>query len=115
MGVILDSIVTSIDYSNSYSDNITVNKEPAVIVKTSDGRTYKGSHMIIATPVTALQNNKIKFFPSLPKNKIEAINQVYMASGCKVWIEFSTKFYADLQLITPLSTIRKSKQHRFFQ
>jgi len=87
----LDSVVESIDYRND-----------AVIVTTIDGRVYSGSHAIVATPVTILQNNVIEFIPPLPTSKIKALEKVYMAPGLKIWLEFDDKFYPDLQLSSSL-------------
>ena len=49
--------------------------------------------MILTVPVKLLKNQAISFTPSLPSDKIQAINSVTVWDGCKAFIEFSEKFY----------------------
>ena len=85
----LNAVVISIDYSS----------EDSITVETADGRTFVGSHVIVATPVTILQDGDIiEFNPPLPETKQVALQQVYMTAGLKVWVEFDEKFYPDMQI-----------------
>ena len=90
----LNAAVTSIDYSS----------EDSITVESTDGRTFVGSHVIVATPVTTLQDGDIKFSPPLPGTKQVALQQVYMTAGLKVWVEFDKKFYPDMQIPGTIST-----------
>lgn len=83
----LNAVVNSIDYSNS--DFVTVT--------TKDGRSFTGTHAILATPVTVLQDGDIVFNPPLPIAKQQAIDDVYMTAGLKAMIEFDERFYPDIQ------------------
>jgi len=90
----LNAAVTSVDYSNA----------TRVTVETADGRTFSGSHVIVATPVTILQDGDIEFVPPLPEKKQAALQQVYMTAGLKAWLEFDERFFPDMQIAGSLST-----------
>ena len=79
--VMFNKIVTEVDYSTD-----------EVIVKTADEE-FKGAKVIVTAPVKILQNQSIQFTPSLPNDKLEAINEIKVWDGCKAFIEFSEKFY----------------------
>jgi len=84
----LNTIVRTVDYSNpSY-----------VSVITQAGTELRADKVIIATPVTVLQQDDITFVPALPADKQSAIDSVKMGAGLKVYIEFSRRFYPDMVL-----------------
>jgi len=91
----LNAVVTSIDYSQS----------EYVMVKTQDGREFKGSRVIVATPVSILQKNLIQFTPALNQEKLTEINKVDMAPGLKVFLAFDKRFYPDIQFTTGIFSI----------
>jgi len=100
----LDSPVASIDYSNP--DQVTV--------RTTDGRVFTGSQVIVATPVTILQDGDIEFNPPLPTAKVAALDRVYMTAGLKAWIEFDERFYPDWQMTTGLTTFLSADTALYF-
>ncbi len=77
----INEVVKSIEYS---SDKVRIETEK---------EKYVGDKIIITVPVKLLQNESIKFIPSLPSEKNEAIKKVTVWGGCKMFIEFSEKFY----------------------
>ncbi len=81
----LNSPINEINYSGG-----------KVSMKTLEGQVYEADRVIITVPLTILQNEYINFIPSLPSEKMDAINEVPMPDGIKVFIEFSEKFYPDI-------------------
>jgi len=53
-------------------------------------------------PIKILQTGSINFNPALSEDKWNAINEVHIPPGMKVFIEFSKRFYPDIQLTGPL-------------
>ncbi len=86
------------------SDKIVLNKPIAeinyqgdkVLLSTDSNETFEAEKVLITTPVKTLQNNQIIFQPSLPTEKKEAINKIFMGDGIKIFIEFKEKFYPDI-------------------
>ncbi len=78
--------VNQIDYSGD-----------TVSVRTASAE-FTGDRVLLTVPIKILQENSIAFTPSLPANKVNAINQVKMGDGIKVFIEFSERFYPDILL-----------------
>ena len=72
--------------------------EQGVTVKTTDGRTFRGDKVLVAVPLTVLQSGDIQFVPQLPKKKLKALAGGHMVPGLKCFIEFSERFYPDMQL-----------------
>lgn len=83
--LILNTPVTSIDYT---ADQVVLN--------TATGQRYQADKVLITVPLTILQQERIDFTPALPAAKKEAISQVSMGDGIKVFIAFKTKFYPDV-------------------
>lgn len=95
--------VNTINYSDS---------EKPVSVTCRDGRSFRGDHVIVAVPVTVLQSpSQIDFVPSLPKDKLDALEEVRMPPGSKLFLKFSNRFYDEaFQLIEESAT----ENERFF-
>ncbi len=85
--IVYNSPVTEIDYNSN-----------KVKVQSQDGEIREADKVILTVPLTILQNNFINFLPALPSEKTEALNQVSMPDGIKVFIEFSERFYPDILL-----------------
>lgn len=83
--------VTAIDYSGD-----------KVIVETLDD-TFEADKVLVTVPLTILQNKLINFKPALPTAKTDAIDQVSMPDGLKVFIEFKERFYPDIVMFGGLS------------
>ncbi|MDB4223701.1 FAD-dependent oxidoreductase, partial [Granulosicoccus sp.] len=64
-------------------------------VKVTDaaGRVRTADHVIVTIPVKLMQRGDIEFMPALPPYKRKAINNAYVWSGLKAFIEFDEKFY----------------------
>lgn len=63
-----------------------------------NGNQLVADKVIVTVPLTVLQNDVISFDPPLPAPKTNALNNVEMPSGLKVFIEFSENFYPDIIL-----------------
>ncbi len=77
--------VTNIDFSGS-----------EINVTDQNSNSYLADKIILTVPLTVLQNDVISFIPGLPTTKTNALSNVDMPSGIKVFIEFSEKFYPDI-------------------
>ncbi|KAL3931985.1 MAG: hypothetical protein SGBAC_011062 [Bacillariaceae sp.] len=88
--VILKSVVKTIDYGY---------EKPIVFCE--DGRTYEGSYVIVTASMKVLQDGMISFVPSLPSRYQEAIDDIKMGSGIKVFLEFTEKFFPDIFSLDP--------------
>ena len=75
------TIVSSIDYTG---DQIEV---------TSQNAKFLADKVIVSVPLKILQERDISFVPSLPKDKLGAIDNTTIWEGFKAFFKFSTKFY----------------------
>ena len=82
--VTVNSIVNTIDYSSD-----------KVLVSTNSGQQFSADKVLITVPITILQSNDISFVPTLPVKKTTAFSEIGMGAGMKVFMKFSTRFYAD--------------------
>ena len=80
--IIYDTQVVSIDYS-----------QPKIILTDQNGSTYEADKVIIAVPLTVLQQNSIAFTPALPATKISAINGIGIGAGMKIILKFNAAFW----------------------
>jgi monoamine oxidase len=46
--------------------------------------------------------NSVHFIPELPESKVQAVQNVFVPSGIKVWIEFDEQFYPDVQTVSTI-------------
>ena len=83
--IILNKPITEINYQGD-----------KVILSTNNNDTFEADKVLITTPIKTLQNEQIAFQPSLPSDKKEAINKIFMGDGIKIFIEFKEKFYPDI-------------------
>jgi len=79
----LEWVVKSINYETPDEIKITNQK----------GETVVCQRVVVAVPITILQDNDIQFIPSLPKYKTEAINNIKMYSAMKIVLKFSRRFW----------------------
>ena len=82
--IILNTPVQSIDYS---ADKI--------IVHDINNVAYSADKVIVTVPISILKLNEITFNPALPTEKTDAFAKFGMGPGMKVFLKFSSKFYAD--------------------
>lgn len=85
--IVYNSPITEIDYTGSQ-----------VVLTNNQGTTFSADKVIVTVPLPILQNNFIQFTPSLPSEKIAAINNIDIPDGIKVFIEFEERFYPDLTI-----------------
>ena len=78
----LDTQIININYTGSQ-----------IICTDQNGIIYTADKVIITVPITILQQNIIAFTPSLPANKVDAINRIGMGAGMKINLKFSTPFW----------------------
>ena len=89
-----NSIVDTVDYSGPKSGSDNGGNQIQIILRDTDD-VITADKVIVATPVSILQNRDITFIPTLPNDKWNAIDKVEFAPGLKVWLVFGTKFYDD--------------------
>ncbi|UTW63134.1 FAD-dependent oxidoreductase [bacterium SCSIO 12741] len=77
--------ITRIDYSSSLVEVVDQN-----------GITHTADRVILTVPLAILQKGFIGFTPPLPEEKVNAMNEVSIPPGLKVFMKFSKKFYPDL-------------------
>jgi lysine-specific histone demethylase 1B len=80
--ILLNTIVTKIDYSQSI-----------IQLTDSNNNLYQADKVIITVPITILKSGDIQFSPSLPNEKTTAFSKIGMDAGMKVFLKFSTKFF----------------------
>ena len=97
--VVYNAVVNRIEYRSSDNKDGESTNAAAVQVSTVDGQQYTGSHVIVATPVTILQDRDIEFVPNLPSYKWNAIDGVDMVPGSKVWLDLDPEHasFADVE------------------
>lgn len=79
-----NSVVTSIDYTNS-----------KIKVTTENGQTFEADKVIVTASLKILKDGDITFLPTLPSHKQNAINSANFWGGLKVFLEFSNQFYPE--------------------
>jgi monoamine oxidase len=89
--IVYNSPVTEIDYSGA-----------KVNVTTSNNTTFEGDKVLVTVPIAILKSNAISFVPSFPSNKVDAMNNINIPPGIKVFIEFAERFYPDITVMGPL-------------
>lgn len=80
--ILLNTIVTKIDYSQSI-----------IQLTDSNNNLYQADKVIITVPITILKSGDIQFSPSLPNEKTTAFSKIGMDAGMKVFLKFSNKFF----------------------
>jgi monoamine oxidase len=90
--LVMGAVVNRIDYDANMQDTTPIQ------VTTANGQTFGGTHVIVATPVTILQDKDIDFTPDLPTATWKALIDVEMAPGLKAWLEFDEAIvFPDMQ------------------
>jgi len=77
-----NSPVTSIDYSGAKT-----------MISLQGGEIIEANKVIVTVPITILQEGSISFTPSLPGSKLNALNNIGMDAGMKVFIRFNGNFW----------------------
>jgi monoamine oxidase len=103
-GAILDKIklntqIKRIDYTNE-----------KIVVEDQNGNIFYADKVIITVPLSVLKDSDIQFAPSLPDNKINAIEKLKMDVGIKIILKFSNRFWgATINSISGTGIIKKFK------
>lgn len=64
-----------------------------VKVWTESGTVIEGDSVIVTVPLSIIKKGLIEFVPPLPKEKVEAMNNLHMRSGGKVFVKFKKNFW----------------------
>jgi monoamine oxidase len=80
--VVLNEPVQTIDYSG-----------PNVRVKSILGNEFIADRVLVTIPLAMLKNNSIEFQPSLPPEKLQAIQSIEMGNGIKITLKFTSPFW----------------------
>jgi monoamine oxidase len=103
--LVLDAAVKTIDYSDP----------DTILVTTRDGQVREADYVILAVPISILQNETIlELIPTPPKSKVNAIQKVEMAVGLKAWLEFETTFWLDVQYTGSLLSAFFREDRQYF-
>ena len=82
-------IVTQIDYSGK-----------GVKVTCRNGKSFEADRLILTVPLSVLKSRTLQFEPPLPSEKVDAIEQLGIGAGMKVFLQFNERFWPeDLQVI----------------
>jgi len=81
---------------NKTVTNITVTTDEfntTVVVETSEGISYVGSHVIVTVPLGVLKTDMITFDPPLPQEKLDAINRTGWGVVERIVLTFENNFW----------------------
>ncbi|WP_196890418.1 flavin monoamine oxidase family protein [Aureivirga marina] len=85
--IYLSCPVSKIDYSGE-------------LIKVTVGeKIYEVDKVIVTVSVKVLQEGYIEFVPALPAEKLEAINNIGMEEGMKVFLKFTDNFFQDAMIV----------------
>ena len=76
--------ITRVDYSGDQ-----------VVLTDNQGGRHTADKVIITVPLRILQLGWVNFVPALPQDKQDAIEEAFIWSGIKIFIEFSEKFFPE--------------------
>ncbi|EGG23218.1 putative amino oxidase [Cavenderia fasciculata] len=77
------------------------NQDSLTRVELQNGETILAKKVIVTVPLAILKRGDIKFEPSLPKEKQEAIRIMQMDGGMKIIAKFSHKFWTHTTRVSP--------------
>jgi hypothetical protein len=64
-----------------------------LILQNSRGESIEADRVVMAVPLTVLQNDAIKFSPALPQSKVSAISRIKMTHGHKCIAAFKERLW----------------------
>jgi monoamine oxidase len=82
--IIYNAPVKNVDYNLDKTEITTENNDK-----------YTADKVVITSSVNVLKNGSINFAPNLPDDKKEALNNITMPAGLKVYFKMQQKFYKD--------------------
>ena len=84
--------VKTIYWNLNCSESNEINK--LAFVRLKNGGFIKGKHLLVTVPVGVLKhNNGIDFIPQLPKDKLEALENIRFGCVHKVFLKFHQQFW----------------------
>ena len=84
VNVLTNQKVTEIDYRSAKS-----------VVRTANNESFEADYVLVTVPLGVLKQGVIQFLPSLPSEKVNAINALGMGTLNKVYLKFATAFWGD--------------------
>jgi monoamine oxidase len=105
-----NTVVDVIEYSN---DKDSTTSSAGVKVISKDGRIFTGTHVLIATPVSIIQQNEMEFIPPLSPEKQLQFANVPMSPALKVWFEFETRLYPDIVIFGDVWTTWRDESNQY--
>lgn len=92
-----ENIVSAISNKIQYNTPIKIIDYSGDTIQVTDvsNTNYSADKVIITVPISILKLNEITFNPSLSAEKTEAFSKFGMGPGMKVFLKFSSKFYAE--------------------
>ncbi|XP_006263045.1 peroxisomal N(1)-acetyl-spermine/spermidine oxidase isoform X1 [Alligator mississippiensis] len=99
--ILFNKPVKTIHWRGSYQEEGSEGRTFPVQVECEDGETFLADHVIVTVPLGFLKEHHKTFIqPSLPLQKVEAINQLGFGTNNKIFLEFEKPFWdPDCQLI----------------
>lgn len=82
--ILLNTKVTSIDYST-----------PEIKIKDQNQQTYSADAVIVTVPLSILKKRIINFTPDLPTSKQQAIKELGITNGGKIYMRFKKNYWGD--------------------
>lgn len=89
----------AVEYSAAVTDIDSTGSQ--VQVRTADGRIWTADRVIVTAPIKVLQEGDITFNPPLPASTAEALQDIDVPEGLKVFVRFARNFYPDLLIDGP--------------
>lgn len=83
--IILNNPITEVNYEFE-----------KVILSSLNSDVYEADKVLITSSIKTLQSEQILFKPELPLETKNAIGNIFMGDGIKIFIEFKEKFYPDI-------------------
>lgn len=92
-----DYIASSVVGNIQYNTAIKTIDYSSDEIKLSDqfNNTYTSQKVIVTVPISILKLEEISFNPALSAEKVKAFSKIGMGPGMKVFLKFSSKFYAE--------------------
>lgn len=103
LNIKLNTIVYNINYTNN------------IIVIATKNKTYSAKYVIVTVPIGVLKSNSIHFVPTLPKDKLTAIQHIGFGSFNKIFLQFDNVFWdTSLTLFAPYTANQNVNYYMIF-
>lgn len=93
---IVDAMSTGVDVRLGVEVTGVAHSPDEVTVRTADGTSYDGSHVIVAVPLGVLRQGRPAFTPALPADRRAAIERLGFGRYEKVVLRYDRAFWRDL-------------------